>query len=571
MVKPLHLVNDRWIPARRLSGHIGSIRPADLGERQDPVVELLWPRPDLRFACYEFLIGLLATACPPPDEEAWTEWWEEFPSPEALQSWFGSVAEAFVLDGDGPRFCQDLDPLEGEESPIERLLIDTPGDNTLRRNADLLVKRGRLESLGRPAAAMALYALQAFAPSGGAGHRTSMRGGGPLTTLVRPGRQTRLVPLWQLIWANVPCGDAPKRSELRLVFPWLASTHRSDAGGGPTVLDTKDAHRLQAFWGMPRRIRLTFRETCADERCGLTGSTDEVVVSGFRTRPGGVQYMNAAYWHPLTPTYRAKPDEPWLAVHPQLDGIGYRHWVALTAGDGRSRSSPCVTAFLQRLLPRDKARREASLIVAGYDMDNAKARGFVEAEMPLFAIESAKRQILLALARRLAGGATEVANLLRTQLRAALEIDGSACPIDASRAQFFSATSSLFWKALEEQQDKSNTPEEDEKVARDWLVILRHHAFALFDATAPLDPLAPRSAGVMDKGVWQPPPIVAARRHLGITLAGYGKGGKVLFAALDLPAPPESKSAKPSPTKSERVRPVAPSRSRRQLPETPSP
>ncbi|MGG2362666.1 type I-E CRISPR-associated protein Cse1/CasA, partial [Salmonella enterica] len=82
------------------------------------------------------------------------------------------------------------------------LLIESPGANTLKKNLDHFVRRGRVEVLAPAAAAMALFTLQTFAPSGGAGHRTSLRGGGPLTTLVRPGTVAGLSDaLWPLLWA----------------------------------------------------------------------------------------------------------------------------------------------------------------------------------------------------------------------------------------------------------------------------------------------------------------------------------------------------------------------------------
>ena len=96
---------------------------------------------------------------------------------------FAQVRDAFVLDGAGPRFMQDREELVGGVVPISGLLIDSPGANTIKNNVDLFVKRGRVTTLSRAAAAMSLFALQTFAPSGGAGHRTSLRGGGPLTTL----------------------------------------------------------------------------------------------------------------------------------------------------------------------------------------------------------------------------------------------------------------------------------------------------------------------------------------------------------------------------------------------------
>jgi CRISPR system Cascade subunit CasA len=208
-------------------------------------------------AAQEFLIGLLAAIFPadPRDPDQWTRLFHDPPLPEDLRARFEPFAHAFVLDGDGSRFLQDIDPLTGDASPVEVLFIEAPGAITVKHNKDLLIKHGRLRVLSRPAAAMALYTLQQFAPSGGAGHRTSLRGGGPLVTLVLPAAAAAEKPatLWQRLWLNTPddCRLDPARIEH--AFPWLAHTRTS---ANKEVVNEGDAQKLQAFFGMPRRIRL---------------------------------------------------------------------------------------------------------------------------------------------------------------------------------------------------------------------------------------------------------------------------------------------------------------------------
>ena len=185
-----------------------------------------------------------------------------------------------MLDGPGPRFQQDLSGLDDEPVPVSALFIDSPGANALRKNTDLFVKRGRIAVLSRAAAAIGLFTLQAYAPAGGAGNRVSLRGGGPLTTLLLPGPRTpeEQVPLWRQLWANVfwdeawdDPADRPER-----VFPWLVPTRVSDNGEKTTP---EDVHPAQAFWGMPRRIRLDFEANEKGAPCDLTGMVDQVVVS----------------------------------------------------------------------------------------------------------------------------------------------------------------------------------------------------------------------------------------------------------------------------------------------------
>ena len=78
----LNLVTDAWLPVLRGGGRQDVIAPAQLTEAWDtnPVIALDWPRADFRVATLELLVGLLATACPPRDDNAWAEWWEVPPS-----------------------------------------------------------------------------------------------------------------------------------------------------------------------------------------------------------------------------------------------------------------------------------------------------------------------------------------------------------------------------------------------------------------------------------------------------------------------------------------------------------
>ncbi len=181
----LNLIADPWIPVRRSAG-LAVVRPDQI---VDPcILGFAWPRPDLNLACHELMIGLTYLACPPDPEEDVSG---TPPDHATLKDGLARLAPAFELLGDGPRFLQDFEPLHDEPNPPDMLFIDSAGANTSKKNADLMVKRNRYGALPLPIAAMALYTLQAFAPSGGSGNRTSMRGGGPMVTLVRPKEASR--------------------------------------------------------------------------------------------------------------------------------------------------------------------------------------------------------------------------------------------------------------------------------------------------------------------------------------------------------------------------------------------
>lgn len=519
-----NLLREQWLPVRRRSGGSALIRPAELTHAYDadPVVAFDWPRADFRIACLEFLIGLLATAAAPRGHRVWTAWWSGPPDPATLDAAFAPFAHAFSLDGNGPRFLQDREDLVADAEPIERLLIEAPGASTVKQNTDLLVRRGRAGMLGRAAAAMALYTFQSWAPAGGAGNRTGLRGGGPMVTLVvPPGRPT----LWHQLWANVPIVEAsPEEADHARIFPWLAPTLTSE--GGDTVRPELNAHPLQCWWGMPRRIRLDFAEADAPTPCDLTGEPDRVHVVTWRQRPRGANYAGWGDVHPLTPRYQVKTGAEVLPLHPQPGGIGYRHWLGLVlrSPDSLRTPAPAVTSWHEGDRGLAVGGGHARLLAAGYDMDNMKARAFVESEMPLPAApDEATRRRLDAVATQLVLSADHVAGLLRSAIRFALFSPGATVKLDsallsATRERFWEETEASFFGLL------AAAPED---ATRRWLDRVRDVALRLFDEAAPL---TPETAGAA-------PRISRARRQLLFALAGFGKDGQELFSRLALVTP----------------------------------
>ena len=518
-----------------------TIAPWEITDRIEdgnPVVGFAWPRADFDGAAHEFLIGLLATAAAPADDEEWLGWWEAPPGPDLLRDRFAEFTDAFFLDGDSPRFMQDTDPLDSAvEVEVGGLLIDAPGENTLRKNADLFVKRGGVSVLCRAAAAMALFTLQTYAPSGGQGHRTSLRGGGPLTTLAVAGRTAQPPNLWGRLWPNVETREAiesrriggPNPSRER-IFPWLAATRTSNekAQGRPT--SPLDADPLQVYWGMPRRIRLLFEP--AEERvCALTGGADPVVVRAYRTRNYGVQYTEG-FAHPLSPYYAPKAGATRLPVHPQPGGVSYRHWLGLVVTEADGLSMPAAAVNTAQLRARDFGVFQSLRLMAfGYDMDKMKARGWSQSEMPL-PVKDGKldKDFLDGLVRKLVPAAAVATRALTFQVKSALYPRPSDVPGDFGfiGERFWRETETGFYETIRLAEEVYRRDPDDtdaqRPVIQGWVGILRSRALALFDEHAPL-------AGIENRDMER---LVRARWSLVMTFHGAGNQGEELYSALGL-------------------------------------
>ncbi len=421
----MNLIEDEWIPVRRRSGGVARIAPWQLtdGFAEDPFVELAAPRPDFNGALVQFLIGLLQTCFAPEDAHEWRQRFHHAPTSGELKKAFVPVAAHFDLDGDGPRFLQDItlaqeiegfkpDAQERQISPVGDMLIEVPTGKTLKDNTDLFVKRGRITALCSACAATALFTLQTNAPLGGRGHLTGIRGGGPLTTLVLADS------LWATAWLNVlergvflrrtgnPARNAPVDQ-----FPWLGRTRTRDADPSTTP---EDAHPTQVFWAMPRRIRLIFSNRQSE--CELCGAADSGVVRQYQTKTNGVNY--AGPWrHPLSP-YFVKQDGTPNAIHPRPGGIGYRHWLGLVQGIDDVKAKRQPAAVVEGYLGTGSV--DLRLWVFGYDMKEKKARCWHDAIMPLLVCPPEIREDFAFRAKALVKAAELAAYETRAQLKKAL-------------------------------------------------------------------------------------------------------------------------------------------------------
>lgn len=488
----LNLINERFIPIRRKSGHREKIAPWLLTDRHktDPIVSLDTPRADFNGALAQFLIGLLQTAATPGESTQidWVQWLIEPPAPERLGALFAPYTEYFELGGGGPRFLQDFEPLSDTPKPIAALLIETPGANTLKQNADHFVKRGGIDGLCPACAATALFTLQANAPAGGAGYRTSLRGGGPLTTLVMldPKAEELEATLWRDLWLNVLPQDRVRQltgnlklTEPQAIFPWLGPTRTSAKGEQDTL--PEHAHPLQMYWGMPRRIHLDLESTTEGE-CDICAAKGVSLITRFVTKNYGINY-SGAWEHPLSPHYLDKKSGAPMPSHAQPGGFSYRHWSAWVARSDSRLPARVVTHF-DAGKPTDSQLR---IWAFGYDMDNMKARAWYETIVPLYLMPSGDQRERFI---------KQVDNLIEAGVQAAIYVQGAVKeawfrrPGDARgdttflREAFFDRTEGDFYVLLRSIHEAASEAKDDTALRERWLDILRKQAETLFQERA---------------------------------------------------------------------------------------
>ena len=345
---------------------------------------------------------------------------------------------------------QDLEPFETgrrvKTSPADMLFIDSPGARTRRNNADVSVSRDRYGDLPLDLAAMALYTLQAWAPSGGAGNRTALRrGGGPLVTLVQP-LAAGAHRLWRLVWANVPFGAPLEPARCAQALPWLRATRTSQDG---TTVTPDTCHPAQALFGMPRRLRLVIE----GER-----------VVGVVQKRHGTRYRG--WVHPLAPHFRTRADTALGPVPMRPGTLSYRNWLGVTLGGDTGRVQRAAT--VRRML--DMAGAPACEILAGgWAMRGMKALDFHTDIYPSLRMDAQAEARVRALVEAATSAASRLAHALRNA-------NGAAAETTAVEEAFLQRTESAFVACAHAIAQGSRAP-----VEREWLETLRRAALGLFD------------------------------------------------------------------------------------------
>ncbi len=526
-----NLIDEQWIPVKRRDGTPDMIAPWEVTEKflENPVVALNAPRPDFNGALIQFLIGLVQTTAAPANRIEWKQRLSSPPVPDLLKVRFLSVHDSFELGGEKTRFMQDYEGFECKPKPIDWILIGAPTENTLVENRDHFIKRDAVACMCPSCCSAALLAMQINAPMGGPGYRTSIRGGGPLTTIVIG--DGKFGTLWQNVWVNVLeektfntlCNSqktAPEES-----FPWLAKYN-------PQVTE-QEIHPAQLFWAMPRRIRLDFNKPRMG-KCEVCAVESGVLITSYREVNKGTEYL-APVKHPLSP-YDNRKGKGVLAR--RTGGVGYRHWLGLILPDRNNAIDPAVVVH-EYVNNRQQGEWQFRLWAFGYDMKSMKAQCWYEGTIPLLQVGHAIRSVFEDYITGMVKAASAAAENLRIAIKNALHgtpkfdsitkittwtyKDIKKLPPDENKRRarilyetseqtVFMAAESLFWQ---------NTEAPFYGTLQELKPALESGADGLQSRTAWHETLCREARRVFDDQVWEgpiedgdPKRIVIARREL---------------------------------------------------------
>jgi CRISPR system Cascade subunit CasA len=397
-----NLLKDHWLQVRVTSGNTLTVPLHQLVACEGELItDFHAPRADFKGAIFQLLLALLQCRFAPVNREEWERHWLEPPHADTLRKAFSPVVPLFdVFSDSGPAFMQDVELAPDSDVEIANLLIDASEGH--------FNKPGTVQAVAPHWAAVALFTLQINAPAGGRGHRVSLRGGGPLTTIVIPPTGSEFDTLWHRLWLNVltqeelkHCTGNNKLEEASAIYPWAGTVRVSEKKGGETYPEL--AHPLHMYWSMPRRIRFASPES-GTFVCDLSGEHCTQVVRAYTTKSYGHNY-EGNWLHPLTP-HVVEQGKDTLTLKGQPGGLGYRHWLGTVLSTGDDKKKRVVAAVVSRYGDRRRWLHRRKLVskaissypqlwVFGYDMDNMKARCWYETTLPLLTTDTDKQDAFI--------------------------------------------------------------------------------------------------------------------------------------------------------------------------------
>jgi CRISPR system Cascade subunit CasA len=552
-----NLIQDKFLFAKHRSGKRSKVALWEITGQYDtdPIVVFDAPLADLNGAAYQFAISMLQFLFPPATESEWLEDFHKPPTPDELRDILLSnenLASAFDIDGDNHRFMQDAEAKGGKPWSISQIILqDTSGH----------FQKDLAQTVSIEVAALLLLSQQLNTPNSAAGkegqHRSSLRSGGPLTTIVMGEN------LWQTLWGNVLpepvfnriCGDSEK-NELSNKLPWMGKTR--DSKDNINIYPV-DAHPLAMYFSTVRRtwfncVRLDNQKCDILEQFGDGTPLSGIFVDSLETKPFGNNYD--LWLHPLSP-YR-DADNSISFYKPQNAGmIGYRHWSGIVVENQATGVKPApVVRYVREY--RSQIKQIRDVCAFGFATENAKILNYIQSFVQIYSIPDKRADNDCRLLIEKMIQAAEQANfhlcssvqrawgyLIKTEQKGKIKFAANRRKIDPKKLQLTTGNiASEFWHTTEAMfnnlAQKAHTALSDEnftdafalseQIRGQWFEYLQQTCMDIFHRNA-------ENRSIQDNTVQR---IAEARHYLVLKL--FAKQHNELRSILELPISTENKS-----------------------------
>jgi len=383
-----NLLNEKWLPVFRQDGTRDWIAPHQVVERENPPVAFAGRLPEYNSAYTQFMVGLIQTSCPPSDQDAHLEGYEDLPNPEDLQKAFAHYEEAFYLvheDPNHPRFFQ---------TPLHR--VEDSSDDWVKPVSQLSHQSGSvtittdhnpipyLDAVDLKEAAALLLSQQIEGSGGAGGYYTSLRCGGPITAILQS-----QISLWKTLWLNVIPhtemqtlhSETPDKGTSDKIFSWMREDLSGawDKSSSFKAVSQGEVSPLFIFWSISKNIRLLIDDDLKVRHMLYTTSLRFVTKAGEGWR------------HPMTPYVPANKSHPVRAQNATVD-FDLRDWVVASYSLGKQNPLEYLPATLE-IFEANSDLKEA-LADAGdtvtirltgpcYDSNQAKILGYMDRVFPI--------------------------------------------------------------------------------------------------------------------------------------------------------------------------------------------
>ena len=212
--------------------------------------------------------------------------------------------------------------------------------------------------------------------------------------------------------------------------------------------------------------------------------------------------------------------------------MSYRHFLGWTLGNTDPKKG-IETAKIVSLYRRVRAGYEVSLWAFGYDMDNAKARGWQEAVMPLFVFaeddSGDKTKALQSIVTDILSATEEVKSNLRSCVRNAWKVERGDLSFVVTT--FWQETETAFYRLVNEIYTRVDSVPADQAddLRKEWHGVICKKTEEIFDA----------SVMTSDITFEDTEKIVRSRQNL----RGYNRKSTILNA-LHIPIEPKVSAKK---------------------------